>query len=46
MQELFDLFYLYDYMAMHTVDEEHEVDFCATLRLYKFNLICYTMFTR
>ncbi len=24
MQELFNLFYLYDYMIMHTVDEEHE----------------------
>ena len=24
MQELFDLFYLYDYMVMHTVDEEKE----------------------
>lgn len=24
MQELFDLFYLYDYMAIHTVDEEHK----------------------
>lgn len=23
MQELFNLFYLYDYMAMHTIDEEY-----------------------
>lgn len=23
MQELFDLFYLYDYMAIHTVEEQH-----------------------
>lgn len=37
MQELFDLFYLYEYMTMHTVDEEKEEYIC--LRRYVARLI-------
>ncbi len=37
MQELFNLFYLYDYMVMHTVDEEKEEYIC--LRRYVARLI-------
>ena len=37
MQELFNLFYLYDYMAFHTIDEEH-IKYCH-LRDYVAKLI-------
>lgn len=37
MQELFDLFYLYEYMTMHTVDEKKEEYIC--LRRYVARLI-------